>query len=291
MNVLRNGQILYYRQNGSQYVRGNTLGRPHRATFLVEAFHRSPIGALRETLVNSGSCREMPQTRFLNIFFHFGVRASRFSRDELLRRPRGHAKIEHQRLARKIVDLVFEMLDPRDEAGARGGSDASRLMRKVRADVAVRDYNFAFTEGGFEAGFGFEPIAGVQQRSEVWVHGVERPKIAVEKLADHFAEPRLVLRKAGGNHRMTLCRKRVGEQLDLRPLAAAVDSFHGDEFSRASHCGRQSNWSHRAAANRAHARIWVCTWHRIRSSRICEVWRSASRLRRNALDAAWKKSR
>jgi PLP dependent protein len=75
----------------------------------------------------------------------------------------------------------------------------------------------------------------------VRVDGFERAEIAVEKLADHFAKPGIVLGEAGRIDDVAAGDKRFFEEIDLGALAAAVDSFNGDEFSRVRHTESQSN--------------------------------------------------
>ena len=124
------------------------------------------------------------------------------------------------------------------KAGRSAALDAGGLMGQIRADVAVGEDDFALVQGGFEAELGFEAIAGVKQGAEVRVDGFERAKIAVEELADHFAEPGIVLGETGRIDGMAAGGQGFLEQIDLRALAAAVDAFDGDEFSRWSHVRR-----------------------------------------------------
>ncbi len=83
-------------------------------------------------------------------------------------------------------------------AGRSAGAGACGLMSQIRADIAIGENDFALVQRGFQAEFGFEAIAGIEQGAEVRVDGFERAKIAVEELADHFAEPGIVLGEAGG---------------------------------------------------------------------------------------------
>lgn len=75
----------------------------------------------------------------------------------------------------------------------------------------------------------------------MWVNGFERAEIAVEELADHLAEPGIVLGEAGGINDVAAGNKRFFKEIDLRALAATINSFDGDEFSRVRHTGSQSN--------------------------------------------------
>ena len=67
------------------------------------------------------------------------------------------------------------------------------------------------------------------------VDGFEGAEITVEKLADHFSEPGIVLGKTRRIDRMSPSEQRLFEEIDLGALAAAVDSFNGDEYSGRSH--------------------------------------------------------
>src|SRR6266478_3813383 len=146
-----------------------------------------------------------------------------------LRASWSYAKIEDEILARQVVDAVLEMLDPPLKFGAFFGNDASSLMREIGADVAVDEHDFALVEGRLDLGLGFEAVAGIEQRGEMRVHGFERAERAVEELADHSAEPGIVLRKAGGVNAIAAGHKHTREQIELRALAAAVDAFDGDQ--------------------------------------------------------------
>ena len=64
----------------------------------------------------------------------------------------------------------------------------------------------------------------------MWVHVFERTEFAIQKLADHFAEPGIVLRKASGVDTVAALTggNESVQQIHLRAFAAAVDSFNGD---------------------------------------------------------------
>jgi len=113
-----------------------------------------------------------------------------------------------------------------------------RLMGEIGSDVAIGEDDFVLVEGEFEAGFGFEAIAGVEESAEVRVDGFEIAEIAVEELADHFSEPGIVLGEAGGIDVTALCAESFFEQPDLCALSAAVDAFDSDEFSAMRHVRR-----------------------------------------------------
>ena len=130
------------------------------------------------------------------------------------------------------------MLDPGHEFGALFRGGPRDLVREVGGDVAVGEDDFALVQGGFEAEFGFEAIAGIEERAEVRINGFERAKIAVEELADHFAEPGIVLGETCGIDGMAIGDQGFFEQVDLCALAAAVDALDGYEFSRWRHVRR-----------------------------------------------------
>ena len=133
------------------------------------------------------------------------------------------------------------MLDPGNKRRTVLGGHARRLMGEVRSDVAVGENDYALVQGRFQTRFGFEAIAGVEQGAEVRVDGFERAEIAVEELPDHFAEPGIVFGEASRINDVAAGDQCFLEQIDLRALAAAIDSFDGDEFSGVSHIGSQSN--------------------------------------------------
>jgi len=174
----------------------------------------------------------------LKILLYLCVAAGGLARHELLGLTRRDAEIEHQRFSRQIVNVVFEMLDPGDESRTVGGAGACGLMSEIRTDVAVSENDFALVQGGFEAELGFEAITGIKKGAEVRVDCFERAKIAVEELADHFAEPRIVLGETCRIDGMAAGVQSFLQQIDLGALAAAVDALDGDEFSGLRHVRR-----------------------------------------------------
>jgi hypothetical protein len=108
-------------------------------------------------------------------------------------------------------------------------------MSEIRTDVAVGEHDFSQVQSGFQAEFGFEAIASVEQGAEVRVNGFEGAKIAVEELSDHFAEPGVVLGETGGVDGVPAGQQSFLQQIDLRTFTAAVDALDGDEFSWRSH--------------------------------------------------------
>jgi hypothetical protein len=63
------------------------------------------------------------------------------------------------------------------------------------------------------------------------VDGFERAKLAIQKLAHHFAEPGVVLGKSGGIDTVPAFAggNDSVQQIHLRAFAAAIDSFDGNE--------------------------------------------------------------
>ena len=108
-------------------------------------------------------------------------------------------------------------------------------MRQVRRDIAVRENNLAVVQRRFQFRLGLVTVTGIQERRKVRIHGFERAEFAVQELPDHFAEPGTVLREARRIRGMAAHAKRGGQKFDLRALAAAIDSFDGDEFSASRH--------------------------------------------------------
>jgi hypothetical protein len=100
---------------------------------------------------------------------------------------------------------------------------------------SVGEHDFAQFQGCLQAEFGFEAIACIEQRAEVRVNRFQRAEIAVQELADHFAEPGIVLRETGGKNGVAGRDQGFFKQFDLRAFAAAVNALDGDEFSRRSH--------------------------------------------------------
>jgi hypothetical protein len=222
-------------QDSGENFRGDVLLRAHRAAGFVEAGNGRPVGAARKLIVHGGGILEMAEAGFLQILLHLCVTASGFARDEFLGLAGRDTEIEHHRFSRQIVDVVFQMLDPGDESRPIRSRCTGGLMGEIRTDVAVGQHDFAHFQSCFQAEFGFEAIARIEQCAEVRVNRFQRAKVAVQELADHFAEPGIVLRETGGKNGMAGRDQGFFEQIDLRAFAAAVDALNGDEFSWGSH--------------------------------------------------------
>ena len=63
------------------------------------------------------------------------------------------------------------------------------------------------------------------------VHGFKRAEIAVEVAPSEFAERRIIPRESDAHEGEAARFKRVREQIELRALARAVDSFERNQFS------------------------------------------------------------
>ena len=102
-------------------------------------------------------------------------------------------------------------------------------MGQVGADVAVDQDDLTFVQSGFNFRLGFEAVTGIEQRGEMGVDSFKGAEFAIEKLADHFAEPGIVLRESSGVDAAPASLEYLCEQVELGALAAAVDAFDGDQ--------------------------------------------------------------
>lgn len=238
LKALPCGRLHQDLQNGGENFGGDFLLGTHCATRFVKARNGGPVGAARELIVHCGRVFEMAETGLLQVLLHGCVGAGGLAGDEFLGLTWGDTEIEDECFAGEAINVVFEMLDPVDESGAILGRNASRLMGQIRSDVAVSEDDLALVQGAFEMGLGFEAIAGVEQGAEMRINSFEGAEIAIEELADHFAEPGIVLGKAGGINGVAAGDECFFEQGDLSALAAAVNTFDGDEFSGREHVCR-----------------------------------------------------
>jgi len=108
-------------------------------------------------------------------------------------------------------------------------------MREVRSDVTVGDDGLTGGKIGFDAGLGFETIAGVEQGREVRVHSFEGTEISVEILAGHLAEKSVVTREADLRTSDAAGGEGAHEHFELGAFAGAVNSFENDKFSAGRH--------------------------------------------------------
>jgi len=201
----------------------------------IIAFDAFPVGAARELVVDIGGSLQVYQIRFQDVMGGVGVGSRGFFRDQRLSLERRDAKIKDNIFFGKTVDVVFEMLNPVSEFGAVIRSGAGYLVGKVGTDIAVGDDDFTFFESGDDWAFTFKAVTGIEQGGEVGV--LVGSKLSIEKLADHFAEPGVVLRKTGGEHPVAQAGESLSEEADLSVLAASVDAFDGDELSAGGHEG------------------------------------------------------
>ena len=67
------------------------------------------------------------------------------------------------------------------------------------------------------------------------INGVERPKIAIQKLRHELAEEAVVIREAHSRVVDGAFRERAAQQLHLGMLPRAIDSLEDDKFSARGH--------------------------------------------------------
>lgn len=219
------------RLDGAHDLVSDLIGEAHGIACGVEALDGDPGGVLREEIVHLGGFFEMAEAGFLQIVLGGSVAAFRFLADKGLSLERREAQVKNQRFAGQTVNAIFEMLDPRLKRGALRGGRSGDLMSEIGADVAVGKHDLAAMERGFDAGLGFEAVPGVEKRGEMRINAFERAELAIEKTADHFAEPGVILRESGGVGGITARGQGLGKQIDLRAFSAAVDALDGDDFS------------------------------------------------------------
>src|SRR5258708_17798288 len=178
----------------------------------------------------------MAQAGFQKILFCAGIAALRFERDQFLGLERRNAQVQDEVFSWKVVDVVLEVLDPSSKVVALFWCDARGLMGQIGADVAVDQNDFAFVEGCLDLWLGLEAIAGIEQGSEMWIHSFERAQLAIEKLADHFAEPGIVLRKSSRVNAMTAFASgdSAVQHIHLSAFPAAIDTFDGNESAESA---------------------------------------------------------
>src|SRR5579864_7028334 len=169
------------------------------------------------------------QAGLQEVAFGAGVTSRRLLRHEFLRFARRHAQVQYQVLARQLINSVFQMLDPLPELFTHLGFRASRLVREIGADVAVDENDFTSLQCHLEFALGLKAVACIEQRGEMRVDTLERAQLTVQKLPHHFAEPRVVLREGCRIDRSAAGTEDFGQQFQLRALAAAIDSFDGDQ--------------------------------------------------------------
>jgi len=224
-----------YGLDGGEDFRGDFLGRAHGVLCGVDALDGGPGRLTREHVVHFRGVFEVAEIGLLDVLLCAGVAALGFAGDQFLGVARRNAEIEDKIFAWQAVDVVFEMFDPGHECGAFFRGSAGDLMGEVGGNVAVGEDDATFLEGGLQGGFGFEAVAGVEHGREMGIDGIERAEFAVEKFADHFAEPGIVLREADGKDGVATGGEGYCEQLDLGALAASVDAFDGDECAASDH--------------------------------------------------------
>ncbi len=217
--------------DGAEDLMSDFIREAHDIASGIETLDGDPGSILREEIVHLGGFLEMAEACFLQIMLGGSISALGFAPDEGLRMERRKTQVEDQRFSRQTVDAIFEMFDPCLERGALRSGDSCGLMGEVGADIAVGHDRLAAVEGRFDLGFGFKTIPGIEKRSEMWIYALERPELAIEKAADHFPKPGVILRETGGANGIAASREGFSKQFHLRALAATVDSLDGDEFS------------------------------------------------------------
>jgi hypothetical protein len=216
------------------------IGRAKGANFRIEAFYPHPVGLPRELIVDFCGGFEMSDVRFKNIAPKLRVVARAFLADESMRFGYRKAKVDHKIFCGQRVDLIFKLLEPLDKFAAFLSSNASTLVREIRADVAVGEHRVPGSQLGFDPGLRFVAIAGVKKRGEVSVDCVERPEVAIQKARDKLAKKSVIAREADLAEWDVALGKRAGEHVELRPFSGAVNSFEDDEFSARCHRVKES---------------------------------------------------
>ncbi len=223
-------------------VGGDSLGGAHFVAVGVKALDGRPERTSRKNVVHGRSLFEVAQTALLKVLFGRGVAALRFFGDERLRLNSGHAQIDHEVFAGETVNGVLEMLKPSDKLVALVRRHASGLVSEIGRDVTVGEDHFALFEGAAQLLLGFETVACIEKCGEVRVDRIQRAKVTVEELANHSAEPGVVM---GKTRRVDLQAARgqgFFKQVELGALAAPVDAFDSDEFARGcEHVAKQFN--------------------------------------------------
>ena len=148
---------------------------------------------------------------------------------------RRHTQVQDQVFPRQIVNSVFQMFNPRQKICPFLRWHSSRLMRKVRRNIPIRQHDRSSAQRRHDFGLRLEPVSGVEQCGKMRIHFVQWPQIPVQELPDHAAEPRLILRKPGGIDSEPARGQVLLEQTHLRVLPAAVYAFNCDQFSARCH--------------------------------------------------------
>ena len=154
--------------------------------------------------------------------------ASDFHPDQAMRLDRGDAQIDDQVFDGQAVKAIFETFQPGEEFIALVGGHAFGLVREIGADIAIGKNNFPGRQRRFDFGFGLQAISRVEQRGEMRVDFAERAEFAVEKARHKLAEERFVAREADAQCLTAARFQGVRQQIELRALSRAVDSFEGD---------------------------------------------------------------
>jgi len=194
----------------------------------ISAFDAHPVGAGCQAIVNHGGSLEMAYVRFQNIVTTRSIAAWGFQSDQAMCFGGGKPQIDDQVLDRQAVNFIFDMPQPRKKLVALFRRDTFRLVREIRGDVAIGQYNLPRGQGRFDLALCLETVSGVNEGREVRVDGFKRPEIAIEITAGEFAEARIVARESDALDRESPRFERMGKQIQLRALSGAVNSFERD---------------------------------------------------------------
>src|SRR5260370_38538301 len=170
----------------------------------------------------------MAYVRFQNIVTARSVAAWGFQSDQAMCLRDGNSQIDDQVFDRQTVNSILDMPEPRKKLVAFLGRDTFRLVREIRADVAIGEYNLPRGQGRFELTIGFKTVSGVNEGREVRVDGFKRTEIAIEIAPREFAEARIVARESDALDREPPRLKCKGKQIQLRAFSGAVNSFERD---------------------------------------------------------------
>src|SRR5271165_3919708 len=223
-------RLRQHRFDDLQNLLGDFVRRAHGTAQGIETLNADPRRVSRKRIVNFGGVRKVVQAGLLQIVGGGSVIAGSLLLDHFLGFRRRHAEIQDQLFARQAVDGIFHVADPIEKFRAFLRHATRALMRKIGAHVSVGKNNLAIAQRGFQFGFGFQTVAGVEQCSEAWVDLLERAKLAVQELPHKFAEARIVFREPGLVHGVAALAQRARQEFHLRAFAAAVDALDGDEF-------------------------------------------------------------
>jgi len=215
--------------------RVNLRGLAKRARRCIEAFDRDPVWLARQLVIYLRGSFEVREIGFLQIAARFRVIPGALAAHQAMRLCHRQAKIDHQILGRKRVDLIFQLLQPREKFRALFARRTRALMRQVRSDVTVREHDLTRRKRGFNGGLRFEAVARIEQRGKMGIYRGQRAEFAVQKLGHELAEKTAIVGKADLRQRHSAAAEFASERLDLRAFAGAVNPFKNDELPADRH--------------------------------------------------------